>query len=221
MLRSTGVPYDVRRAQPYLIYDRLDFEVPVGQTGDNYDRYLVRMAEIEQSLGMLDQCLKQIPDGPHSLTDRQLIDGGVMADEGKRGQTGEIWNADARTCATLEGTGREDHNAVMATTPQATLPPKEEVYGSIEGLMRHFEIVMWGRGITPPAGEAYFAVEGGNGELGFHIVSDGKDRPYRVRVRPPCFFNMTALPKMIVGGQVADIIATFGSINMIAGELDR
>jgi NADH:ubiquinone oxidoreductase subunit D len=101
------------------------------------------------------------------------------------------------------------------------LPPKERTYGSIEGLMNHFELVMWGRGVTPPPGEAYFAVEAGNGELGFHVVSDGSRRPYRVRVRPPCFFNMAALHTMIEGGSVADIIATFGSLNMIAGELDR
>src|SRR5208282_2502679 len=210
MLRSTGVPYDVRRAQPYLIYDRLDFEVPVGSTGDNYDRYLVRMAEIEQSMRILEQCLERIPLGPHSLEESHLIEAGLMADMGKRGQTGEIWQVAAKTCSTLEGNDRESHNAIETSRPDATLPTKEEVYGSIEGLMRHFEIVMWGRGITPPVGETYFAVEGGNGELGFHVVSDGKDRPYRVRVRPPCLFNMAALHKMIIGGQVADIVPTFG-----------
>ena len=87
--------------------------------------------------------------------------------------------------------------------------------------MRHFEIIMWGRGITPPAGEAYQAVEGGNGELGFHVVSDGKDRAWRVRVRPPCFFNMAGLHVLLKGALLADVVATFGSINMIAGELDR
>ena len=82
-------------------------------------------------------------------------------------------------------------------------------------------LVMDGHGVRPPAGESYFAVEGANGELGFFIVSDGTDRPCRVRVRPPCFFAMAALHKMLEGGMVADIVATFGSINMIAGELDR
>ena len=221
MLRSTGVPYDVRRAQPYGLYDRLEFEVPVGATGDNYDRYLVRMAEIEQSMRIIDQCLDQIRPGPHTVSDQELIDGGVMADMGKRGQTGEIWNVQPKICATLEGNDENRHEAIETKKHDAVLPPKEEVYGSIEGLMRHFEIVMWGRGITPPVGEAYQAVEGGNGELGFHVASDGRDRPYRVRVRPPCYFNMAGLHKILIGGQVADIIPTFGSVNMIAGELDH
>jgi len=221
MLRSTGVPYDVRRAQPYLVYDRLEFEVPVGSSGDNYDRYLVRMAEMEASMRLIEQALSQIPPGPHSLTDEQLIEGGVMADMGKRGETGGIWAAAAGVDPTMQGSGRGCRPAITAPRPEYTLPTKEEAYGSIEGLMRHFEIIMWGRGVTPPAGEAYTAVEGGNGELGFHIVSDGADRPYRVRVRPPCFFNMAVLHKMLAGGAVADIVPTFGSINMIAGELDR
>ncbi|MBI4386248.1 MAG: NADH-quinone oxidoreductase subunit D [Elusimicrobia bacterium] len=221
MLRSAGVPYDVRRAQPYLVYDRLEFEVPVGSTGDNFDRYLVRLAEMEQSLRIVEQCFRQMPPGPHSLSDQELIEGGVMADRGKRGETGTLWSAAAQVDATLEGSGRGCHSQVVAPKADFTLPSKEEAYGSIEGLMRHFEVVMWGRGVIPPAGEAYFAVEGGNGELGFHVVSDGGDRPYRVRVRPPCFFNMALLPKLIAGGMVADIVATFGSINMIAGELDR
>lgn len=221
MLRAAGVPYDLRRAQPYLVYDRLRFEVPVGEKGDNYDRYLVRMAEIEQSMLIVEQCLELIPGGAHTLSDEQLIDGGVMADKGKRGETAELWRAQAATDPVLEGGGRGCRAKLDAPRPEMTLPAKEEAYGSIEGLMRHFELIMWGRGITPPVGEAYAAVEGGNGELGFHVVSDGKDRPYRVRVRPPCFFNMQALPRLIEGGVIADIIPTFGSINMIAGELDR
>ena len=128
---------------------------------------------------------------------------------------------DAAVDPILEGGGRCGRDSVMAAAPETTLPPKEEAYGSIEGLMRHFEIIMWGRGITPPAGEAYQAVEGGNGELGFHVVSDGRDRAWRVRVRPPCFFNMAGLHELLKGGAVADVVATFGSINMIAGELDR
>ncbi len=221
MLRSAGVPYDLRRAQPYLVYDRLSFEIPVGAHGDNFDRYLVRLAEIEQSMRIVEQCFAQMPPGEVSVSEERLIEGGLMADMGKRGKTGGLLDAGARTDPGLEGGGREDKPSLMAQRPEATLPPKEETYGSIEGLMRHFEIIMWGRGITPPAGEAYFAVEGGNGELGFHVVSDGRDKPWRVRVRPPCFFNMAALPRLLEGGAVADIIATFGSINMIAGELDR
>jgi NADH:ubiquinone oxidoreductase subunit D len=103
----------------------------------------------------------------------------------------------------------------------ATLPAKDQTYTNIEGLMNHFELVMWSWGIKIPPGESYSAVEGANGELGFHIVSDNSDGPYRVRCRPPCLFIMAALPKMLNGAQIADIIPTFGSINMIAGELDR
>ena len=87
--------------------------------------------------------------------------------------------------------------------------------------VNHFELVMWSWGVRIPSAETYFAVEGGNGELGFHLVSDGGDGPYRVRCRPPCLFPMAALKKLLVGGQIADIIPTFGSVNMIAGELDR
>ncbi|MBI5596952.1 MAG: NADH-quinone oxidoreductase subunit D [Elusimicrobia bacterium] len=220
MLRSAGVPYDVRRAQPYLVYDRLDFEVPVGETGDNYDRYLVRLAEIDQSMRIVEQCFAQIPAGPIQSPD-QALPGSKMSDLGKRGMTADLLKAKADVDPTLEGGARCGRDSVMAPVPDATLPPKEETYGSIEGLMRHFEIIMWGRGITPPAGEAYQAVEGGNGELGFHVVSDGRDRAWRVRVRPPCFFNMAGLHELLKGALVADIIATFGSINMIAGELDR
>lgn len=172
VLRSTGVPYDVRKANPYLIYDRLDFDVPLGEQGDNYDRYLVRMEEMRQSMAMVEQCMQQIPAGPVQLDDARM-----------------------------------------------TMPPKAEVYGTIEGLMNHFKIII--EGIKPPAGEAYFPVEGANGELGFYIISDGTGHPYRCRVRPPCFALMQGLIKMIRGGMMADVVATFGTINMIAGENDR
>jgi NADH:ubiquinone oxidoreductase subunit D len=101
------------------------------------------------------------------------------------------------------------------------LPPKETTYGSIEGLMNHFMLIMEGYGIRPPRGEAYFASEGANGELGFYVVSDGSERPYRVRCRPPCLPPMAALHRMIEDEQIADLIPTFGSVNMIGGELDR
>ena len=101
------------------------------------------------------------------------------------------------------------------------LPPKETAYGSIEGLMNHFMLIMEGYGIRPPAGEAYFATEGANGELGFYVVSDGGDRPYRVRCRPPCLPPLAALHRMVEGEMIADLIPTFGSVNMIGGELDR
>jgi NADH-quinone oxidoreductase subunit D len=172
LLRATGVAYDVRKAEPYLVYDRLEFTVPTGTTGDNYDRFAVRMAEMEQSIRILEQALRQIPDGPISITD-----------------------------------------------PRFFLPPKQEVYGSIEGLMNHFKLVIEGQKVPP--GETYSATEGGNGELGFFLVSDGSGRPYRVRVRPPCFYAMGALGRMLRGHMIADVITTFGQINMIGGECDR
>src|SRR5262249_38785726 len=101
------------------------------------------------------------------------------------------------------------------------IPPKQFSYTSIEGLMNHFKLIMTGHGVRPPKGEAYVCVEGGNGELGFYIVSDGSDIPYRVRVRPPCYNFVAAFHKMIQGAMLADIIPSFGSINMIAGELDH
>jgi len=170
---------------------------------------------------IVEQCFTQLPAGPHTLSDEILLEAGVMADSGKRGDTDALWKTRAKTCGTLEGAGRAEHAGVVATAPAFTLPPKEEAYGNIEGLMRHFEIIMWGKGIQPPRGETYLAVEGGNGELGFHVVSDGTDRPYRVRCRPPCFFIMAALAKLLIGSTIADIVPTFGSVNMIAGELDR
>jgi len=172
LLRATGVEYDVRKATPYLVYDRLDFVVPTGTTGDNYDRFAVRMAEIDQSIRIIGQALGQIPEGPVAISD-----------------------------------------------PRYFLPPKQEVYGSIEGLMNHFKLVIEGQKV--PAGEVYSATEGGNGELGFFLVSDGSGRPYRVRVRPPCFYGMAALGHMLKGHMIADVITTFGQINMIGGECDR
>ncbi len=172
LLRATGVAYDVRKADPYLLYDRVDFDVPTCDRGDNYDRFNVRFQEIYQSQRIIEQAMRQIPDGPVNIDDYRYI-----------------------------------------------LPPKEQVYNSIEGLMNHFKIIM--EGIKVPAGEIYSAVEGANGELGFYIVSDGSGRPYRVRVRPPCFFGMAALNQMLIGHMIPDIITTFGMINMIGGECDR
>ena len=121
----------------------------------------------------------------------------------------------------LQGQNRAAWNRVNVHDKQVVLPPKENTYGSIEGLMNHFMLIMEGYGIRPPMGEAYFATEGANGELGFYVVSDGGDRPYRVRCRPPCLPPLAALHRMIEGEQIADLIPTFGSVNMIGGELDR
>lgn len=171
-LRSTGVPYDVRKDHPYLVYDRFDFDVPVGSHGDNYDRFAVRLEEIRQSMRILEQALEQIPQGPVQIDD-----------------------------------------------PRISLPPKKEVYNTIEGMINHFKIIV--DGIKVPAGEVYSYTEGGNGELGFYLVSDGTGRPYKCRVRPPCFVLMQSLSKLIQGGSIADIIPTFGMLNMIGGECDR
>ena len=122
---------------------------------------------------------------------------------------------------TLEGGTKKYYDAVQTQEKRALLPAKENTYGNIEGLMNHFKLVMDNYGIRPPKGEVYQAVEGGNGELGFFVVSDGTGTPYRVRVRPPCFPIMAALSGLINGGLMSDIIATFGSVNMIGGELDR
>ncbi|MBC8205001.1 MAG: NADH-quinone oxidoreductase subunit D [FCB group bacterium] len=174
LLRASGVPYDIRRDKPYLVYDEVDFAIPLGTRGDVMDRYLVRLEEIEQSIRICEQLMMNMPDGPVNVDD-----------------------------------------------PAVFLPPKEQVYGSIEGLMNHFKLIMDGHGIRPPIGEVYQAVEAGNGELGFYIVSDGSDHPYRVRCRPPCFHFTAALKKMVIGGMIADVVPAFGSINMIGGELDR
>lgn len=181
-LRSTGVAYDVRKDYPYLVYDQLDWSVPVGHNGDNMDRYLVRMEEMEQSCRILEQCVSRLPGGPVSCSDKRVV-----------------------------------------------LPDKKDTYGNIEGLMQHFKLIMDGHGIRVPQGEVYLGVEGGNGELGFYIISqpdaqskDGcNDKPWRVRCRPPCFNFMAALPELINGYMLADIVPTFGSVNMIGGELDR
>ena len=173
ILRATGVDYDVRKAHPYSVYDRLDFEVPVGHKGDNYDRFLCRMEEMRQSIKIVRQALEQIPsDGPVSCDDVRVM-----------------------------------------------LPEKPEVYNTIEGTIAHFKLVM--EGIKVPAGEVYAFSEAGNGELGFYLVSDGSGTPYRVRCRPPCWYNLNSCHEMLVGNMIADIIPTFGMINMIGGECDR
>ena len=171
-LRAAGVPYDIRKAQPYYYYDTFEFEVPVGTKGDTYDRLMLRLLEIAQSAKIIRQALKAMPDGPVNVDDKRV-----------------------------------------------TLPSKADTYQNIEGLINHFKLVF--EGVKTPVGEIYDATEAGNGELGFYIVSDGSGYGYRVRCRPPCFFNMAAFPEMIEGHMIADAVATLGSINIIAGELER
>jgi NADH-quinone oxidoreductase subunit D len=221
-LRSTGIAYDVRKANPYLVYDRLDFEVPVGTTGDNLDRYFVRMAEMEQSLRIIEQCFQQIPDGPiNGELTGEVIPAAQMVDSAKMGETEGLRGDEVNLDPTLQGSTRKFAKGINTDRKDVALPPKEETYGNIEGLMNHFKLVMYGHGIRPPVGEVYHPVEGANGELGFYIVSDGRDNPWRCRVHPPCFPIMAALPKLLVGDMMADLVPTFGSVNMIAGELDH
>ncbi|MGH7278533.1 MAG: NADH-quinone oxidoreductase subunit D [Candidatus Rokuibacteriota bacterium] len=222
LLRAVGVPFDVRRATPYDVYDRLDWEVPTRTAGDNYARYLVRMAEMEQSMRIAEQALEAIPGGPINVDfEGHPIDPASYVDQGKQGKTEGLLLVPITLSPNLEGQRRPQWERINAGDKRVVMPPKETAYGSIEGLMNHFMLVMEGYGIRPPKGEAYFAVEGANGELGFYVVSDGGDRPYRVRCRPPCLPPMAALHRMIEGEMVSDLVPTFGSVNMIGGELDR
>jgi len=222
LLRAVGVPYDVRRAQPYYVYDRLDWEVATQAAGDNYARYLVRMAEMEQSMRIAEQALDQMPGGPINVDpEGRPLDPAAYVDQGKQGKTEGLLLLPITLSPNLQGQDRAAQARVNTDDKRVVLPPKENTYGSIEGLMNHFMLIMEGYGIRPPPGEAYFAVEGANGELGFYVVSDGSDRPYRVRCRPPCLPPLAALHRMIEGEWIGDLIPTFGSVNMIGGELDR
>jgi NADH-quinone oxidoreductase subunit D len=172
ILRSTGVDYDVRKDHPYFMYDEVDFDVPVGETGDNYDRYLVRLEEILQSIRIIDQCLEKMEPGP-----------------------------------------------VTADDPRVVLPEKDDVYNTIEGMINHFKLVF--EGIQVPAGEVYSYTEGSNGELGFHIVSNGTGKPWKVGIRSPSMIHMGGIHELLEGGMLADVIPTFDTINMIGGECDK
>ena len=175
MARASGIDWDIRVKEPYSCYEDFDFDVAIALNGDVFDRYLVRMEEIRQSVKICRQIFDKMPEGD------------VMVD------------------------------------PDLgySLPPKDEVYNSIEGLIYHFEITMRNRGMTPPIGEAYVPTESPNGELGYYIVSDGKRAPYRVRTRPLSLINYSIFPKIIKGHMLSDAPAILGSINIIAGELDR
>jgi NADH:ubiquinone oxidoreductase subunit D len=171
-LRGSGVNHDLRKKEPYYGYDQFDFEVPLGEKGDVYDRIFVRIEEMHQSLRIIEQALANLPSGPINIDDKKIM-----------------------------------------------LPPKDEVHSSMEALINHFKLII--EGIRPPAGEVYDAVEAPNGELGFYIISDGGEHPYRIKCRPPCFYTMNGLKKLIEGGMVADVVAILGGLNVIAGELDR
>lgn len=171
-LRASGVAYDLRFSNPYYYYDTFDFNMVIGSVGDTYDRMMVRFDEMNESLKIIRQAVKRIPDGDINVSDKRI-----------------------------------------------TMPSKGCVYSGIEGMMNQFKLVV--DGVKVPEGEYYGSFEAANGELGFYIVSDGSGTPYKVKVRPPSFYHMAAYPKIIENYQVADAIMTLGSLNIIAGEMDR
>ncbi len=215
-LRSTGIPYDVRKASPYLVYDRLEFEVPVGDFGDNFDRYRVRMREMEQSLRLLEQVAAIIPAAAPVAEEPAIEPAEAIRASRQRKTAARI-----RLSPNLEGSEKTRYADLLTSDKPVVVPPKEDTYTTMEGLISHFLFFMKDHGIRPPKGDVYFSVEGGNGEVGFYIVSDGTDRPYRLHLRAPCFHVVAALEQLIQGRLLADVIPTFGSMNMIGGELDR
>jgi len=171
--RAAGIAYDVRKDFPYLGYETYEFDVPVRTEGDVYARYLVRVAEMRESVKLCRQALARIsPTGPFAIDD-----------------------------------------------PRITPPPKDRVYTEMEALIQHF--LIYSQGFTVPAGEAYVPVEGPRGEQGFHVVSDGSNRPWRIKSRAPSLLACQALEQMIVGGLIADVIAVIGSIDVVMGDVDR
>jgi NADH-quinone oxidoreductase subunit D len=171
-LRGSGVQWDIRKSNAYSSYQDFQFDVPVGKNGDVYDRYIVRVAEMRQSLRIIKQALDSLPSGA------------IMADAGKY-----------------------------------VPPPKEKVKKNMEELIHHFLLMT--AGFEPPVGEVYHSIEAPKGELGYYLVSDGTGNPYRVRIRPPSFVNLQALPKMVKGRYIADVVAIIGSIDIVLGEVDR
>jgi NADH-quinone oxidoreductase subunit D len=188
----------------------------VGEFGDNYDRYSVRMREIEQSLRILEQVAVLLPDAP-PLPEGPAVEPAEAIRRSRRQRV----SGPIRLSPNLEGSEKERLSGLTTADLPVGVPPKEDTYTTMEGLISHFLFFMSGKGIRPPKGDVYFSVEGGNGELGFYIVSDGTDRPYRVHLRAPCFHIVSALEQLIRGRLIADVIPTFGSMNMIGGELDR
>ncbi len=176
-LRAAGVDYDVRVHSPYCSYQDFEFDIPVGTTGDTYDRFLVRNQEMWQSLRIIEQAYKKIQE--------------------MKGEEATVFHADV---------------------PEYYLPEKNDVYTKMEALIYHFKIVMGE--IDIPPGEVYHSVEGGNGEVGFYLISDGGRSPYRLHFRRPCFIYYQAYEEMIKGGMLSDAIIVMSSLNLIAGEMD-
>jgi len=171
-LRGSGVKWDLRKNLPYSSYDKFEFDVPTRAEGDVYARYMVRVAEMRESMKIVRQAMEGMPEGP-----------------------------------------------IKANAPHIVMPDRESMKNSIEGLIYHFKIVT--EGFHPPVGEAYQAIESPRGDLGFYVVSDGSPRPFRCHLRAPSFANLQALPKMIEGRLIADVVACIGSIDIVLGEIDR
>ncbi len=171
-LRAAGISYDMRKDKPYYGYENFDFDVIIGSHGDVYDRIMVRFEEMRQSIRIIEQAMKELPDGPVNV----------------------------------------DHQGIV-------LPSKPDVYGNIEGLMNQFKLTF--EGVKVPKGEYYGSTEAANGELGFHITSDGSGTPYKVKCRPPCFYSLAAYSKIVENSMLADAVITMASMNFIAGEFDR
>jgi NADH-quinone oxidoreductase subunit C/D len=172
VLRGSGVNYDIRKAEPYGVYDKVEWEVPLGKNGDTYDRYWIRVEEMRQSAKIIKQCLDQLPKGP-----------------------------------------------IAVDNPQITYPPRSKVMTDMESLIHHFMIAT--QGFTVPEGEVYSAIEAPKGELGFYIYSQGGNKPYRCRIRPPSFIHMGAFDHMARGYMIADIVTIFGTYDIVMGECDR
>jgi NADH-quinone oxidoreductase subunit D len=188
LLRAAGVPWDIRKREPYCGYETYDFDVPTRTEGDCFARYLVRIEEMRQSLRIVQQCLERLEPGPVMIDDPKIR-----------------WPA--RLSVGPDGIGN---------SPQYVKHIMEE---SMEALINHFKIVT--QGISVPAGEVYQPVESPRGELGFYVVSNGDNRPYRVHIRAPSFVNLQATSRMVVGGLVADVIASVASIDPVLGDADR
>jgi len=174
MLRGSGIEWDLRKKQPYEVYDRLEFDIPVGTNGDTYDRYLVRVEELRQSNRIIKQCIDWLRNNP----------GPVMLDDHK-----------------------------------LTPPSRETMKGDMEALIHHFKLFT--EGYTLPAGEVYTAVEHPKGEFGIYLISDGANKPYRLKIRAPSFIHMAAMNELAAGHMLADVTALIGSIDVVFGDVDR
>jgi NADH-quinone oxidoreductase subunit D len=174
MLRGSGIPWDLRKAQPYEVYDRMEFDVPVGVNGDSYDRYLVRIEEMRQSNRIVMQCIEWLRQNP----------GPVMIDDRK-----------------------------------VRPPRREEMKGDMESLIHHFKLMT--EGYSVPEGETYAAVEHPKGEFAIWLVSDGANKPFRLKVRAPGFVHLSALEEMVKGHMLADVVAVIGTQDIVFGEVDR